>query len=80
MQPLPPDLTARIQQKVDAHLYTSQEDVIRHALDTLDDWQEYERREVLKGLEQAERGELVDAAVVFAELRALLPDDPAQGV
>ena len=74
MLPFSPDIATRIQQKLDAHLYASQDDVLRHALDALDDWQEYERREVLKGLEQAERGELVDAAIVFAELRADLPN------
>jgi Arc/MetJ-type ribon-helix-helix transcriptional regulator len=68
---LSPDITARIQQKLDAHLYPSPDDVLRHALDTLDDWQAYERREVLKGLEQAQQGDiaLLDMAGILREVR-----------
>ncbi len=67
----PPDLTARIQQNVEAHLYPSPEDVIRHALDTLDAWREHERREVLKGLAQANRGEVspLNMAEIIREAR-----------
>ncbi len=71
MQSLSPDITARIQQQVDAHLYTSPDDVMRHALDALDDLRAYERREVLKGLEQAQQGDmaLLDMAGIIREAR-----------
>jgi Arc/MetJ-type ribon-helix-helix transcriptional regulator len=71
MQSLSPDITARIQQQLDAHLYTSLDDVMRHALDALDDLREYERREVLKGLGQAQQGDsaLLDMAGIIREAR-----------
>ena len=71
MHPLPPDIAARIQQKVDAHLYTSPDDVLRHALDALENWQTYERREVLAGVNQAEQGDVapLNMAEIMREAR-----------
>ena len=71
MQSFSPDIAARIQQQLDAHLYTSLDDVMRHALDALDDLREYERREVLKGLEQAQQGDMarLDMAGIIREAR-----------
>ena len=56
---------------MDTHLYPSLDEVMRHALDALDDWQAYERREVLKGLEQAQQGNmaLLDMAEIIREAR-----------
>jgi hypothetical protein len=56
---------------LDAHLYPSPDDVLRHALDALDDWQASERREVLKGLEEARQGDiaLLDMAEIIREAR-----------
>ena len=44
---------------------------MRHALDALDDLREYERREVLKGLEQAQQGDMarLDMAGIIREAR-----------
>jgi Arc/MetJ-type ribon-helix-helix transcriptional regulator len=71
MQSLSPEIAARIQQKLDTHLYPSPDDVMRHALDALDDWQAYERREVLKGREQAQQGDIapLDMAEIIREAR-----------
>jgi Arc/MetJ-type ribon-helix-helix transcriptional regulator len=71
MQSLSPEIAARIQQKVDAHLYASPDDVLHHALNALDQWHVHERREVLKGLEQAQRGEVapLDMAEIIREAR-----------
>ena len=65
-----PDIEEYVRQKVSSGLYPSSRDVLRAAIRALDEkeWRDYERREVRKGLEQADRGELLDGETVFAEL------------
>jgi Arc/MetJ-type ribon-helix-helix transcriptional regulator len=54
---LPQDLVERVRQK--AASGRAPADIVRDALDALDEkeWLEHERREVRRGLAQAERGE-----------------------
>ena len=70
-----PDLEELIKRKVEGGEYESPSDVITHALYLLDAHdrvreQQLEdlRREIDIGIEQCDRGEVVDAEEVFAEL------------
>ncbi len=69
-----PDIEEYVRQKVSSGLYPSSRDVLRAAIRALDEkeWRDYERREVRKGLEQADRGELseLDMDGIIAEARA----------
>ncbi len=71
MQPIPPDIAQRVQQKVEMRLYPSPHEVLRHALDALDAHQEQDRQKVLQGRVEAERGDvtLLDMADIIREAR-----------
>jgi antitoxin ParD1/3/4 len=70
-----PDLEDVIRRKVDSGEYESPSDVVIHALYLLDAHDRLRqlrledlRREIAIGIEQCERGEVVDADEVFSEL------------
>ena len=72
---LGPDLEELVEEKVRSGRYTSASEVIRDSLrllreqDILNESQQQElRKEVTRGLEQAERGEFVEGKEVFANL------------
>ena len=71
---IPPDIEEYVRQKVSSGLYPSSRDVLRAAIRALDEkeWRDYERREVRKGLEQADRGELseLDMDGIITKTRA----------
>jgi antitoxin ParD1/3/4 len=76
---LTPELEIFIQSQVASGKYTSVEEVIIAALKLLEERERiYQRRfeqlqsEIAVGLEEAERGELIDADVVFNQLREKL--------
>ncbi|MEM7204100.1 MAG: type II toxin-antitoxin system ParD family antitoxin [Planctomycetota bacterium] len=78
---LTPELQALVARKVSSGLYNNQSEVVREALRLMAhrDEEQVHRRESLRrslrvGLDQAERGELTDAAAVIAELRADHPE------
>jgi len=73
---LSPPLEKFVQQKVDSGIYHSVNEVIREALQLLDerDYLLKRRFEALRvdiagGVEQANRGELIEAKTVFEQLR-----------
>ena len=74
---LTPALEKLIQTKVKTGLYNSASEVIREALRLLDEQDRLRRirledlkREIAVGIDQADRGELVDGKEVFQKLRA----------
>ena len=74
------DLEKFVQKKVASGLYTSASEVIREGLRLLAEREQYKearllelRREVAKGLAQAQAGVLRDGAEVFDELSHRLP-------
>jgi antitoxin ParD1/3/4 len=75
---LTPELERLVQEKVSSGLYTSASEVIREALRLLQERDELHRMrfeqlkcEIARGIEAADRGELVPADEVFKELREL---------
>jgi antitoxin ParD1/3/4 len=73
---LTPELERLVQEKVSSGLYNSASEVVREALRLLQERDELRqvrlkelRREIAKGLEAADRGELVGADDVFEGLR-----------
>jgi len=73
---LSPPLEKLVQQKVDSGIYHSVNEVIREALQLLDERDyllkrrfEALRVDIATGLEQANRGELIEAKAVFEQLR-----------
>lgn len=73
---LSPELERLIEEKVKSGMYNSASEVIRAGLRLLQEQDELRqirlqelRREAQKGLEQIERGEVVDGDEVFRELR-----------
>ncbi|HMW89555.1 MAG TPA: type II toxin-antitoxin system ParD family antitoxin [Candidatus Obscuribacter sp.] len=77
---LSPELELLIEQKVKSGMYNSASEVIRAGLRLLQEQDELRairlrelQREVQKGLEQIDRGEVVDADEVFNELRKRKP-------
>jgi antitoxin ParD1/3/4 len=75
---IPPDLEALIEKRLSSGAYTSVEDVLRQALeaqDTEESWTEGEREalsaHIEKGFEQAELGELIDAARAREEIQSM---------
>ena len=74
--PLTPELEQLIHRKVEGGLYVSASEVVREALRLLDERDsvnatrlEELRREIQIGIDQADRGELLDGTEVFAKLR-----------
>jgi antitoxin ParD1/3/4 len=73
---LTPELERLVQEKLSSGLYTSASEVVREALRLLQERDELRRlrfqelkAEIAKGIEAADRGELVPAEEVFQELR-----------
>jgi antitoxin ParD1/3/4 len=73
---LTPELERLVAEKVESGMYGSASEVIRDALRLLQERDELRRtrleelrREITRGLEQADRGELIDGEQVFRELR-----------
>ena len=76
---LTPELEKLIQDKVKSGLYNNQSEVVREALRLLVEKDELRqahlaelRTSLAKGLEQADRGELLDGDEVIREMRAFL--------
>lgn len=76
---LTPELEELVQRKVHSGLYNNQSEVVREALrllarqDALQDARRMRLRSALdEGLEQADRGELLESAQVAEEMRAML--------
>jgi antitoxin ParD1/3/4 len=76
---LPPDLKQFVQHLVDERVFDSPDAAIADALYLLKDQYELFRvkraeleRELMAGLEEADRGELLDGAEVFRQLRERL--------
>lgn len=74
--PLTPELEQLIRQKVETGLYRSASEVVREALRLLEERDRLQaprleelRREIRVGIDQADRGELLDGPKVFDELR-----------
>ncbi|MEM9276551.1 MAG: type II toxin-antitoxin system ParD family antitoxin [Cyanobacteria bacterium P01_F01_bin.143] len=74
---LTPELEQFVQSKVESGMYYSASEVIREGLRMLQEKEmlkqikiEELRREIQKGIEQADRGELVDGEEVFENIRA----------
>jgi antitoxin ParD1/3/4 len=73
---LTPELERLVQEKVASGLYNSASEVVREALRLLQERDELRRvrleelrREIAVGIEAADRGDLVPADEVFAQLR-----------
>lgn len=74
---LTPELEQFVQSKVESGMYYSASEVIREGLRMLQEREmlkqiqiEELRKEIQKGIEQADRGELVDGEAVFEKIRA----------
>ena len=74
---LTPELEQFVQNKVESGLYYSASEVIREGLRMLQEKEmlkqiqiEELRKEIQKGIEQADRGEFVDGEEVFETIRA----------
>ena len=74
---LTPELELLIHKKVESGLYLSASEVVREALRVLEERDRFNamkfeelRKDIQIGLDQADRGELVDGPQVFAKLRA----------
>jgi len=73
---LTPELEQLIHEKVETGLYLSASEVVREALRLLEERDKLQalkleelRREIRVGIDQADRGELLDGPEVFRELR-----------
>lgn len=73
---LTPELERLVQEKVASGLYSSASEVVREALRLLQERDELRRlrfqelqREIAKGIDAADRGELIPGEEVFRELR-----------
>ncbi len=73
---LTPHLENFVKQKVSSGLYNSASEVMREALRLLEDHDTLRkiklkelRRDIKEGIDQADRGELIDGKAVFDELR-----------
>ena len=78
---VPPDLESLIEKRLSSGGYASAEDVLRRALEAQDaeeSWTDEERRalsaHIEEGYLQAERGELIDAALAQSEIQAMKED------
>ena len=75
---LPPDLETLVNKRLFSGVYSSVEDVFRHALEAQDaeeSWTDEERRaltaHIEEGFLQAERGELIDGAQARREIQGM---------
>lgn len=69
---LTPELEKYVKDKVATGRYTSASEVIREALrdyQEREEYQEYLKREVQKGIDSLDRGDWIDGEVFFEELR-----------
>jgi antitoxin ParD1/3/4 len=73
---LTPELERLVAEKVESGKYPSASEVVREGLRLLQERDELRRarleelrREIARGVEQADRGELIDGEAVFQELR-----------
>jgi antitoxin ParD1/3/4 len=73
---LTPELERLVAEKVESGMYTSASEVVREGLRLLQERDQLRRtrleelrREIARGVEQADRGELIDGEAVFRELR-----------
>ena len=76
---LTPELEKFINKKVSSGMYSSASEVVREALRQLSESQEFRRkkyeqlkRDIAVGLEQAERGEVMDGEKSIAQIRKSL--------
>jgi antitoxin ParD1/3/4 len=74
---LTPELEQLVHKKVESGLYVSASEVVREALRLLEERDQLNamkleelRKEIQVGIDQADRGELLDGAEVFAKLRS----------
>ena len=77
--PLTPELEQFVHRKVESGLYPSAGEVVREALRLLDERDRLEelrvdalRADLMVGIEQADRGELLDGPAVFDRVRERL--------
>ena len=75
---VPPDIESLINKRLATGVYSSAEDVVRRALESLDaeeSWTDEERQalaaHVEEGYLQAERGELIDGGQAQLEIQAM---------
>lgn len=73
---LTPELERLVTEKVESGMYTTASEVVREGLRLLQERDELRRarleelrREIARGVAQADRGELIDGEQVFRELR-----------
>jgi antitoxin ParD1/3/4 len=73
--PLTPDLEQFVQEKVKSGRYLSASEVVREALQLLEERDRIQqikleslRKEIMIGVDQLERGEMIDGEEVFEEL------------
>lgn len=79
---LTPELERLILAKVESGLYPSASDVVREAMSLLEERDrllDELRRDIRVGLDQADRGELLDGPETFARLRARLVGPDGRG-
>jgi antitoxin ParD1/3/4 len=83
---LTPELERLIHKKVESGLYLSASEVVREALRLLDEPDRLQalkheelRREIQVGIDQADRGELLDGAEVFEKLRTKVRSKSGNG-
>ena len=83
---LPPELEAFVQEMIAAGLYQAPSEVIRDALWLLKDQAELRKVKLAElqkllaaGIEQADRGELLDGESVFSRLREKIDKRSGQG-
>lgn len=81
---LTPELEKLVQEKVSSGLYNNQSEVVREALRLLAEQDRLREAHLVKlrealaaGLEQADRGELLDGSKVIDEMRAFLRESAA---
>ncbi len=83
---LTPDCEQLIRKKVESGMYLSPEEVVRealHLLDQRDRFHEFQleelRKEIQIGIDQADRGELLEGEAVFDRLEEKLRAKAGQG-
>ncbi len=71
---LPPELEIMVQARVESGRYRSASDVVREALQLMEERDQLDdlRRFVAVGIEQADRGDLIEGADAFGKVREQL--------